>query len=130
MDMRVDADRIRLERTNRAWSQEHLANVTDLGLRTVQRIEATGAASNESITAIASAFEVSVPALLVRDAVAPRSNWLAFIAARRVWVLLPLVLFVQVLSPPMLSAAQVALLAWAGMEVALLILARRSSKAR
>jgi transcriptional regulator with XRE-family HTH domain len=60
MDMRVDADRTRLERTNRAWSQEHLANVTELGLRTGQRVESGGTASNESISEIASAFEVPV----------------------------------------------------------------------
>lgn len=67
MDMRIDAERIRLERTNRAWSQDHLASVTDLGLRTIQRIESSGAASNESVSAIASAFEMPVAALLVRD---------------------------------------------------------------
>lgn len=44
MDMRVNA--------------EHLASVSNLGLRTVQRIETAGAASNESISAIASALEV------------------------------------------------------------------------
>jgi hypothetical protein len=52
MEMRVDAKRIRVEREKRAWSQQHLASVTELGLRTIQRIEATGLASYESIQAI------------------------------------------------------------------------------
>jgi len=128
MDMRVDADRIRLERTNRAWSQEHLANVTDLGLRTVQRIEAGGTASNESISAIASAFEVPVSGLLVREAATPGGNLLTLIAAKRLWVLLPLILLVQVVSPPALSAAQVGLWAWVSVEVALLVVKRRPPK--
>jgi len=126
MDMRVDADRIRLERTNRAWSQEHLANVTDLGLRTVQRIESRGTASNESISAIASAFEVPVSALLVREVTVPRAGRLTFIAEKRLWALLPLALVVQVLSPPMLSVAQVALWIWVCVEILLLVMKRRA----
>ena len=126
MDMRVDANRIRLERTNRAWSQEHLANVTDLGLRTVQRIESGGTASNESISAIASAFEVPVSALLVREVAAARTNWLTFLAEKRLWVLLPLLLIVQVVSPPILSAAQVGLWIWASIEIVLLVARRRT----
>ena len=68
MDMRVDPKRIRAERERRAWSQEHLATVSGLGLRTIQRIEKTGAASFESALALASVFEVSVADLrIVRD---------------------------------------------------------------
>jgi len=65
MEMRVDAKRIRLEREKRAWSQQHLASVTELGLRTIQRIEATGLASYESIQAIASAYGMIVSDLVV-----------------------------------------------------------------
>ena len=68
MDMRVDPKRIRAERERRAWSQEHLATVSGLGLRTIQRIEKTGAASFESALALAAVFEVSVADLrIVRD---------------------------------------------------------------
>ena len=52
MDMKVDSKRIRAERERRAWSQEHLATVSGLGLRTIQRIEKTGAASFESARAL------------------------------------------------------------------------------
>jgi transcriptional regulator with XRE-family HTH domain len=68
MDMRVDPKKIRAERETRAWSQEHLATVSGLGLRTIQRIEKTGAASFESARGLASVFEVSVADLrVVRD---------------------------------------------------------------
>lgn len=65
MDMRVDPKRIRAERERRAWSQEHLATVSGLGLRTIQRIEKTGAASFESVRALAAVLEVSVAELRV-----------------------------------------------------------------
>ncbi len=126
MDMRIDADRIRLERANRAWSQEHLANVTNLGLRTIQRIETAGTASNESISAIASTFEIPVAALLVREPAISRNSWLTFIAAKRLWILLALILLVQVFSPPTLSVALLAMLMWAGVELVLYVARRRA----
>jgi transcriptional regulator with XRE-family HTH domain len=68
MDMKVDSKRIRAERERRAWSQEHLATVSGLGLRTVQRIEKTGAASFESARGLAAVFEVDVASLrIVRE---------------------------------------------------------------
>jgi transcriptional regulator with XRE-family HTH domain len=61
--MQIDAKLIRSEREQRAWSQEHLAAVTGLGLRTIQRIEKTGAASFESARALAAVFERHVASL-------------------------------------------------------------------
>ena len=63
MDMRIDSDLVRSERERRAWSQEHLASVTGLGLRTITRIETTGRASHESVKALASVFQIEVAAL-------------------------------------------------------------------
>jgi transcriptional regulator with XRE-family HTH domain len=63
MDMKLDSAVIRQEREKRAWSQEHLAGVTGLALRTVQRIESTGSASYESAGAIAAVFDLPVTAL-------------------------------------------------------------------
>lgn len=57
--MHVNSALIRAEREKRAWSQEHLAMVARLGLRTVQRIEATGVASYDSVRAIAAAYEMA-----------------------------------------------------------------------
>lgn len=65
MEMKVDPRRIRSEREKRAWSQEHLATVTGLGLRTVQRIETTGRASYESVAALSAVLSVPVAELRV-----------------------------------------------------------------
>lgn len=51
--MFVNAQLIRNKRLKRAWSQEHLAQTTGLGLRTVQRIESDGNASLETVKALA-----------------------------------------------------------------------------
>jgi transcriptional regulator with XRE-family HTH domain len=64
MDMQVDAQLIRNERLKRAWSQEQLAQVSGLGLRTVQRIENGGNASLETIKALGAVFELPVESLL------------------------------------------------------------------
>ena len=69
MDVQVDRDLIRSEREKRAWSQEHLAAAAGIGARTIQRIEATGIASYESVRAISAALEIPVGALRVADAV-------------------------------------------------------------
>ena len=65
MDMKIDSSYIKAQRARRAWSQEHLAEVTGLGLRTIQRIEKTGAASYESARALAAVFEMDVAELRV-----------------------------------------------------------------
>jgi DNA-binding XRE family transcriptional regulator len=64
VDMLVNSQLIRSERLKRAWSQEHLAHVTGLGLRTVQRIESGGNASLETVKALAAVLELPVEALL------------------------------------------------------------------
>ncbi len=65
MDMQVDAQLIRNERLKRAWSQEQLAHVSGLGIRTVQRIENGGNASLETIKALAAILELPVEEILV-----------------------------------------------------------------
>ena len=56
MDMQLDASRIRGERERRAWSQEQLAEVTGVSLRTIQRVETSGSASFETSRALAAVF--------------------------------------------------------------------------
>lgn len=63
--MRINTHRIRSEREKRAWSQDHLAEVSGLGIRTVHRIEKTGIASLESVKALASVFELEVVELQI-----------------------------------------------------------------
>jgi transcriptional regulator with XRE-family HTH domain len=67
MEVRVDSSRIRSERENRGWSQGHLASVAGLSLRTIQRIEKTGFASFESVTALAAVYSVEVADLRANE---------------------------------------------------------------
>jgi DNA-binding XRE family transcriptional regulator len=67
MDMKAKSSRIRKLRNERLWSQEHLADASGLGLRTIQRLESRGSGSNESIKALAAVFEVEPETLVWRD---------------------------------------------------------------
>jgi transcriptional regulator with XRE-family HTH domain len=64
--MQIDGNKVRSERERRAWSQEHLAEVAGLSLRTVQRIENSGAASFETARALAAVLEMDVALLALR----------------------------------------------------------------
>jgi transcriptional regulator with XRE-family HTH domain len=74
--MKVDAERIRQLREQRAWSQDHLASVAGISLRTVQRVETEGSASAETRLALAAALDVDVASLQwpAGDAAAPVST--------------------------------------------------------
>lgn len=127
MDMRVDSQRIRTERARRAWSQEHLAQVTSLGLRTVQRIETSGMASYESATAMASAFEVPVSELMILAPQQARKGLLASLLAKRLWVLVAIAPAAHIVSPPRLTFLVVAIWAWLGLEIVLAMVRRRTA---
>lgn len=64
MDMKINKEMLRRERELRAWTQSHLAEVADLSMRTVQRIERTGDASMESAGALAAALNIDLAALM------------------------------------------------------------------
>ena len=51
---------IKALRLSRAWSQEQLAELSSLSVRTIQRIENGGQASLETLSAIAAAFDLNV----------------------------------------------------------------------
>ena len=57
------ADKIKKLRTEKAWSQAHLAEIASLSIRTVQRVEMDGKCSHESLLAFASAFDIDVQEL-------------------------------------------------------------------
>ncbi|PUA29424.1 MAG: hypothetical protein B0W54_02220 [Cellvibrio sp. 79] len=73
MDMKINKEILRRERELRAWTQSHLAEVADLSMRTVQRIERTGDASMESASALAAALDLELAALLDAPLVASRT---------------------------------------------------------
>ncbi|MEE2526511.1 helix-turn-helix transcriptional regulator [Hyphobacterium sp. HN65] len=65
MAFKADAVKIRRWREERQWSQEHLADLAGLGLRTVQRIENGEPASKDTLMALAAAFNVDASTLAV-----------------------------------------------------------------
>jgi len=67
MEMELNKETLKNQRDSRAWSQTQLAEVSGLSLRTIQRIEKTGVASQESAKSLASVFECSITELVVKD---------------------------------------------------------------
>ena len=64
MPIQPDAMKIKRWREERHWSQEHVAEMAGIGLRTLQRIENGESASRESVMALAAAFNVDIGALV------------------------------------------------------------------
>ena len=54
---------VKKEREERAWPQRQLAEVADVNLRTIQRLEKDGSASFETLMAVAQAFGIDVKEL-------------------------------------------------------------------
>jgi transcriptional regulator with XRE-family HTH domain len=61
----INPDIVKSRRQQKSWSQEQLAELSGLSLRTVQRIEKRGTASLESTKALASVFGVDIASLSV-----------------------------------------------------------------
>lgn len=66
MDIRPEY--VRNLRASRGWTQQQLAEIADLSLRTIQRVEKLGVASNETVSALCSVFEIDRDELLVLPA--------------------------------------------------------------
>jgi transcriptional regulator with XRE-family HTH domain len=62
--MSVSIEKLKKLRKYSGWSQERLAEISGLSLRTIQRVETSGNASLESQLAIATAFSISPGELL------------------------------------------------------------------
>jgi transcriptional regulator with XRE-family HTH domain len=67
MEMNVNSKFIVENRKSKAWSQQQLADISGLSLRTIQRIENTGRGSFDSIKAIASAFDLTPDTIMERQ---------------------------------------------------------------
>ncbi len=57
--MDVNAKKIKTLRTQKGWTQQHLADACAISLRTVQRVERYGNASQETVSSLAAVFEIS-----------------------------------------------------------------------
>ncbi|NBB93729.1 MAG: helix-turn-helix domain-containing protein [Gammaproteobacteria bacterium] len=66
--MEISAETVRRERQQRGWTQQHLADAAGCSLRTIQRIEKHGVASNESVSALCAVFEIERDRLLAEEA--------------------------------------------------------------
>lgn len=71
--MMTVAEKVKTYRLTKAWSQEQLAEVASLSVRTVQRTEKGQKPSLETLSAIASAFGVNVSDLSVETYVASQA---------------------------------------------------------
>jgi len=65
--MHINSSRLKKLRQERQWSQDQLAKLTGLNLRTIQRLEAGSKISTESLRALASVFEVPTDSLLTTN---------------------------------------------------------------
>ena len=63
--MLVDSKKLKALRGSRNWTQQHLAEVCDLSMRTIQRVEKDGVASNETVAAYATTFQLDAAELLI-----------------------------------------------------------------
>jgi transcriptional regulator with XRE-family HTH domain len=70
-NLRPDPQKVRELRRKHPWSQEELAKASDVSARTIQRIESGGAASIETVRALASVFSVEPEDLLVQAETEP-----------------------------------------------------------
>ena len=61
--MKINASLVWELREAGGWSQDHLATVAGVGRRTIQRVEADGAAGAETRIALATALEVPATSL-------------------------------------------------------------------
>lgn len=69
--LRPNSNKIRSLRIRKGWPQEQLARIADVSPRTIQRVEAGGNASFETLRSIAGAFELEVHELMQQ---APQTN--------------------------------------------------------
>ena len=65
--MKINPQLVITLRNRNSWSQEELATASGLNLRTIQRIESDGVASLQSRKALASAFNIEVHDLNVKE---------------------------------------------------------------
>jgi transcriptional regulator with XRE-family HTH domain len=66
MEMELNKEALKTQRDSRAWSQTQLAEVSGLSLRTIQRVEKTGVASQESAKSLAAVYECAITDLVIQ----------------------------------------------------------------
>lgn len=80
MPITVNRARLKSERHKRGWSQDHLAVVSGISTRTVQRLERGDKATLSSLAALASVLALSVGALTVPSSTVRRNTPLSILS--------------------------------------------------
>ncbi|MBD1582987.1 helix-turn-helix transcriptional regulator [Pseudoalteromonas sp. S16_S37] len=62
--MKLDKNKLKHLRESNAWTQSHLAEVSGISLRTIQRIEKLGIASPESVKSLCATFNIKINDLM------------------------------------------------------------------
>ena len=65
--MDVNAKKIKELRTGKGWTQQHLADACAISLRTVQRVERYGNASQDTVLGLSSVFEIHQSDIIVSE---------------------------------------------------------------
>lgn len=65
--MEVNAQLIKKLRTEKSWTQQHLADACGLSLRTIQRVERYGNASHETTISLSAVFEVDAKSIMISE---------------------------------------------------------------
>ncbi len=72
--MQLDTVKVRNLRQEKAWTQQQLADICGLSLRTIQRVELHGTASLETGRSLAAAFEVEYSSLQMANQQPPSDS--------------------------------------------------------
>lgn len=67
--MLMDAEKVRTLRLDNGWTQEQFAEMCDVSVRTIQRIEKTGIAALDTANALAAVLEVERTTILAQGGV-------------------------------------------------------------
>lgn len=65
--MEICAIAVKKHRTDKVWTQQHLADVCGVSLRTIQRVERYGTTSAETLMSLSSVFDVDHQSLARPD---------------------------------------------------------------
>ncbi len=84
--MQLNPQLIKQLRTDRGWTQQQLADICTISLRTVQRVELQGLGSLETCKALATAFSISREQLLEQNQPASDQAVAAQTSKTRIWV--------------------------------------------
>ena len=70
--MNINSEKVKQLRVQKGWSQEQLSEFCGVNLRTIQRLEKRGTASQETLKALAAVFEVDAQTLSTPDQPVPK----------------------------------------------------------